>query len=307
MEIRHISADTLLIKEAIVATVGFFDGVHLGHRFLIDQLNSIARNKHLPSAVITFPIHPRKVLDKEFCPELLNHFEEKLSLLSTTGIDYCYVLDFSKTLSQLTAQEFIKRVLSKKLHLSELLIGYDHRFGRDRIEDSNAYILYGKQVDIHVTKANSLLVDNINVSSTRIRQTLLSGKVEKAQQLLSYNYSIDGWVVKGNQIGRNIGFPTANIQLSHPDKIIPSVGIYAVWVFVGKQKHAGMLYIGSRPTIAGSEQRIEVNLLDFSGDLYNQILRIEFIRFIRKDKKFSSLEELKAQLELDREMVSSII
>ncbi len=292
----------------VAATVGFFDGVHRGHRFLIEQLQKSGKEKKLPTAVVTFPVHPRKVLDNGFCPELLNSFEEKLSLLESTGADYCFVMNFTRELSQLSAQDFIQQVLFKQLNVQSLLVGYDHRFGKDRKDGIKAYMKYGKQVGMDVIEAASLYVEGQHVSSTRIRKLLSLGDVKTASLLLSYPYKLEGIVVVGNQLGRSIGFPTANIHISNPEKIIPSVGIYAVWVYVSIKKYMGMLYIGSRPTIENiNELRIEVNLLDFSDDLYNQTISIELIEFLRKDEKFASLEALKNQLILDKENTQKIL
>ncbi len=285
----------------IVATVGFFDGVHQGHRFLIEQLKNAAKKQGLPSAVITFPVHPRKVLDKTFCPELLNSFEEKLIHLANTGIDYCLVLDFSKELSQLSAKEFIQNILHRQLHVNELIVGYDHRFGKDRSEGIKEYTQYGKEINIQVTKAKSLKIGNVFISSTVIRNLLHTGNIKRSSKLLSYNYLLKGTVIAGDHLGRNFGFPTANIHPLTPEKVVPTVGIYVVYVHINNLRFRGMLYIGSRPTIKDTkETRIEVHILDFSGDIYGQTIIVEFISFLRKDKKFNSLEELKTQLEQDQ-------
>ena len=308
MEVAYIPANIGLPDKQVVATVGFFDGVHQGHRFLIEQLQAEAQRQRLPSAVITFPVYPGKVLNPERQLQLLSSFDEKLQLLSATGVDYCYVLDFSIALSRLTAQEFINQTLFEGMRVAGLLVGYDHRFGKDRTESIDEYIGYGQQVGMQVTPANPLLINNEYVSSTRIRKLLSMGSVEEAHQLLSYPYRLTGRVVKGNQIGHSIGFPTANIDLSGSEKIIPAVGCYVVRVYVGAQKHKGMLYIGRRPTIEGvDELRVEVNLLHFSGNLYGQTLTVEFLRFIRNDQKFNSLEELKTQLNSDRAVVAETL
>lgn len=301
METLYISPNQAFSQEAIVGTVGFFDGVHRGHRFLIEQLKATAGKRQLPSAVVTFPVHPRKVLAPAFHPELLNSFDEKLNQLATTGIDRCYVIDFTPALSQLTARRFIHHILREQLNIQSLLVGYDHRFGKDRVDDTEAYIRYGREIGMDVQQAESLMMDEAHVSSTRIRQVLQEGQVEEAARLLSYPYTIEGRVISGNRIGRTIGFPTANIQPSDPEKVIPAIGTYAVWVKVKDKSYRGMLYIGSRPTIAGAKElRIEVNLLDFSGDLYGQSIRVEFARFLRGDARFDSLDQLKEQLAADR-------
>jgi riboflavin kinase/FMN adenylyltransferase len=292
---------TVSLPSGIAGTVGFFDGVHTGHRFLIDQLKKIAGEKGLPAAVITFPVHPRKVLDKRFCPKLLNSFEEKLYRLSTTGIDYCLVLDFTKVLSEWTAREFIQEELWRKLNVKSLLVGYDHRFGKNRKEGFLAYQQYGTEIGMNVTNADPLLYEQVNVSSTRIRKLLSVGEMEKTARLLSYHYTLKGIVMEGSHIGRTIGFPTANIQPKDAEKIIPGTGIYIVTVNIEQVSYKGMLYIGQRPTFDGdNELRIEVHLLDFSGDLYGKTLEISIKKFLRKDVKFDSIHALRQQLESDK-------
>lgn len=294
----------LALPSEVAGTIGFFDGVHEGHRFLIAQLKRVAGEKGLLSAVVTFPVHPRRVLDRRFCPELLNSFEEKLAHLSATGIDYCYVLNFTEALSNRTAREFIHQELRQKLNVKCLLTGYDHRFGKNREEGFPAYKRYGEEVGMDIVEAAPMFHENINVSSTRIRKLLSGGEIEQANRLLSYPYMLKGVVVEGNRIGRTIGFPTANILPSDREKIIPGTGIYAVDVEFGKALYKGMLYIGRRPTVDKDEElRIEVHLLDFSGDLYGKTLEIRFLRFLRKDMKFDSIDVLRQQLETDKERV----
>jgi riboflavin kinase/FMN adenylyltransferase len=244
------------------------------------------------------------VLDKRFCPELLTGFEEKLHQLSVTGIDCCYILNFTENLSNLTAREFIQQELYQKLHVKSLLIGYDHRFGRNREEGFSAYKRYGEEVGMDVAEAAPMSYENINISSTRIRKLLSEREIEKANRLLSRPYTLKGTVMEGNRIGRTIGFPTANIQPSDREKVIPGTGAYTVEVEVEKASYKGMLYIGCRPTVdAGKERRIEVHLLNFSGDLYGKTLEISFIRFLREDMKFDSTDSLKQQLKTDMERV----
>jgi riboflavin kinase/FMN adenylyltransferase len=294
------------LPSGVAATIGFFDGVHAGHRFLIDRLRRIAAEQQLPSAVVTFPVHPRKILDRRYCPQLLNGLEEKLYRLSTTGIDCCMVLDFTETLSNRTACEFIRTTLCRELNVKHLLIGYDHRFGKNREEDSSAYRQYAAAAGIAVTVAEPFRMDNLNVSSTRIRQLLADRDIAAANLLLSYPYLLKGRVVEGNRIGRTIGFPTANLRPDNREKIIPGTGIYAVNVRLDGMLRTAMCYIGRRPTVApndDAEQRIEVHLPDFSGNLYGQTLEIEFVRFIRHDMRFDSIEALRQQLMLDRDAV----
>lgn len=292
--------DTLKGKE-LVATIGFFDGVHIGHRFLIDEMKEVAKARNLPSAVITFPEHPRSVLHADYQPKLLNSFEEKLQQLEATGVDYCVVLDFTIELSQLSAREFITSILAKSLHVKTLLIGYDHRFGHDRTDGFEQYVVYGAACGIEVLKASPYDEGNTAVSSSEIRKLLQAGCVAEAANLLTYPYPLQGHIVRGYKVGRTLGFPTANIQVDEPLKIIPGIGVYAVWVEVEGERYEGMLYIGDRPTLNnGKDISLEVNILDFSGDIYNDRIHVSFVQHVREDVRFDSLEALKAQLEKDR-------
>lgn len=301
--------DTDLLKgKRLAATIGFFDGVHLGHRFLIDELKSVAKTKGLPSAVITFPVHPRAVLHSDYQPKLLNSFEEKLEQLATTGIDYCIVLDFTAELSRLTAQEFIRSILAEKLQVAALLIGYDHRFGHDRKEGFEQYVVYGGACGMEVLNASPYDEGRTAVSSSEIRKLLTACHVEDAARLLTYPYRLQGTIVNGYKVGRKLGFPTANIQVDEPLKIVPGIGVYAVWVYLKGEKYKGMLYIGDRPTLRnGDNITLEVNILDFSDDIYNNEITVTFIYYIRGDVKFASLDALKKQLGKDRASVDSLL
>ena len=292
----------------LVATIGFFDGVHLGHRYLIGELKQLAQSLGLPSAVITFPEHPRAVLHSDYQPKLLNSFEEKLEHLASTGVDYCIVLDFTYELSLLTANEFITQMLAEKLHVNTLLIGYDHRFGHNREDGFEQYVTYGKACKMQVVKASRYTEDEAAVSSSEIRRMLSICQVEDAAHLLTYPYQIKGSIVNGYKVGRKLGFPTANIQVDEPFKIIPGIGVYAVWVYLDDKRYKGMLYIGDRPTLNnGSNITLEVNILDFSGDIYNKELTVAFIHHVRGDIKFNSLDELIVQLKHDRETVDKLL
>ncbi len=301
--------DTKKIGEKrLAATIGFFDGVHLGHRFLIDELKRIAHAKGLPSAVITFSQHPRAVLQSSYQPKLLNSLEEKLEQLATTGIDYCIVLDFPLPLSRLTAQEFISTVLAEQLHTEVLLIGYDHRFGRNRSDGFEQYVSYGAACGMEVVKASAYEAGETKVSSSEIRRLLSECQVAEAANLLTYPYSLQGTIVNGYQVGRKLGFPTANIRVDEPFKIIPGIGVYAVWVYLKGEKYKGMLYIGDRPTLDnGNHISLEVNILHFSVDIYNEQISVSFIHHLRGDVKFDSLDALKAQLERDRQLVDKLL
>lgn len=289
---------------SFVATVGFFDGVHLGHRYLIDQVKKEAERTGLPSAVITFPVHPRKVLQTDYRPALLCGFDEKVELLSATGIDYCISLPFTMELSQLSAKEFMQKILKEQLHVNTLLVGYDHRFGHHREDSYPEYSQYGKELGIKVILAAELQIKDTDVSSSQIRRLLKAGAIKEANELLSYNYRLSGKIVEGYQVGRTIGYPTANMRVWERYKVVPELGVYAVMVHLRDLIYPGMLYIGRRPTLhTDNEISVEVNLFDFDADLYNQSLSVEFIDFIRPDRKFGTKEELVVQIHQDKETV----
>lgn len=288
----------------LVATLGFFDGVHIGHRYLIRQTQEKAAALGLPAAVITFPVHPRKVLHSDYQPKLLCGYEEKLELLTQTGINYCISLPFTKELSNLTAQAFINSVLKEKINVHTLLVGYDHRFGHNREEGFEEYDKYGKSIGMDIVEALEMRVDSKHVSSSEIRRLLLAGDIKNANRLLTYNYTLSGKIVEGYQVGRTIGFPTANVKAWEKYKVIPQLGVYAVKVHFNNQTRGGMLYIGTRPTLQnGTEISVEVNIFDFDGDLYNQSLTVEFIDFVRSDEKFDNIEQLVEQIYRDKNEV----
>ena len=290
-----------------VATIGFFDGVHLGHRYLINQVKIAASQCGWCSSIITFPIHPRQVIQSDYQPQLLSSPEEKIELLSQTGVDNCILLPFTRELSKLTAWEFMQ-LLYEQYKVRMLVIGYDHRFGHNRAETFEDYCRYGRELGIHIMQATAYTQEQDKVSSSAIRRALLSGDVMTAQKYLGYNYFLEGTVVSGYQVGRKIGFPTANLRVDFPYKLIPSIGVYAVRVQVAGQQWKGMLSIGYRPTINnGNDLSIEVHILDFEGDIYNQQMRLEFIEFLRPEVKFDSIDELIAQMHKDKEETIKVL
>ena len=290
-----------------VATIGFFDGVHLGHRHLINQVKMAASLNGWCSSIITFPVHPRQVIQSDYQPSLLSSPEEKVELLGTTGIDNCILLPFTRELSQLTAWEFMQ-LLYDKYKVRMLVIGYDHRFGHNRAETFEDYCRYGRELGIHIMQATAYTQEQDKVSSSAIRRALLSGEVSTATKYLGYNYFMQGTVVSGYQVGRKIGFPTANLQVDFPNKLIPAIGVYAVRVSVNGQSYRGMLNIGHRPTLNnGTDLSIEVHILDFEGDIYHQPMRIEFVDFLRPEAKFHSTEELALQIQKDKAATIKIL
>ena len=284
-----------------VATIGFFDGVHLGHRHLIGQVKIAASQCGWCSSIITFPIHPRQVIQSDYQPQLLSSPEEKIELLSSTGVDNCILLPFTPELSQFTAKEFMQ-LLYDTYKVRMLVIGYDHRFGYNRAESFEDYCRYGQELGIHIMQATAYTQEQDKVSSSAIRRALLTGDIETSKKYLGYDYFLEGTVVNGYKVGRKIGFPTANLQVDFPHKLIPSVGVYAVYVYVEGKQWKGMLNIGHRPTLNnGSNLSIEIHILDFQGDIYNQKIRIEFIHFLRPELKFSSVDELVTQMQKDKD------
>ncbi len=306
MERIDLSDNKKINEGPLVASVGFFDGVHIGHRHLIKQVKEKARELGLPSAVITFPIHPRKVLQKNYQPALLCGYEEKLEQLGTTHIDFCISLPFTQEISRLSAGEFMDEVLKKQIGVRTLFVGYDHRFGFNREEGFPEYKRYGKKLGMEVIQAREYQIEGEKVSSTKIRALLKKGEITKANTLLSYNYTLSGKIVEGYRVGRTIGFPTANIRSWERYKVLPELGVYAVLVHIRDIIYEGMLYIGTRPTLHDDpEISVEVNIFNFSGDLYNQSLTVEFIDFIRADRKFDAMDELVAQIHKDKSLVLS--
>jgi len=292
-------------NERCVASIGFFDGVHRGHLCLVEQLCDEARRRGLPAVVVTFDRHPRAVLCPEEAPTLLTTLDEKLALLRATGVDDIVVLPFTLELSRLTALDFMRDVLRRELGVEALLLGYDHAFGHGGGTPDD-YQRWGRETDIEIIRAREF--QGIHISSSACRRMLGAGDVKGAAELLGRLYSLSGDVVRGFHIGHELGFPTANIQ-PEAEKLLPRHGAYAVWaVFPDGTRHAGMLNIGNRPTIENGEAvSIEVNLLDFEGDLYGQHLIIEFAGHLRDERKFASREELAVQLHQDEETARTIL
>lgn len=289
------------VIEPCVATIGFFDGVHVGHRFLIDQVKAVAANEGLRSALITFPIHPSQVITGKVRTDLLTPLDDKSELLALTGVDYCFLLRFDADIAKLSAKEFMVDILQKQFNVKTLIIGYDHRFGHNRSENVDDYRRYGLQIGMEVFRAKEYIEGDQNVSSSVVRKALLAGNITLANRCLGYLYYIDGIVVSGNKIGRTLGFPTANLQVDDVQKLIPVNGVYAVSVEVDGAQYHGMLNIGNRPTMNnGTHRTIEANIFDFSEDIYGKAIRVSFIERIRSEVKFEGLEKLVAQLHKDK-------
>ena len=289
----------------MIATTGFFDGVHLGHRLVIERLVSLARERGDESLVVTFWPHPRAVLqDGARELRLLNSLEEKKGLLRNLGVDRVEVLDFTRSFAALTAEQYLREILRDRFGVTTLLMGYDNRLGSDRLTaDSLKPIADGMGMELMELSPLSFRPSEASgeISSTQIRAALEEGDIAHASEMLGYGYALKGVVVAGNRLGRTIGFPTANMKLYEPLKLVPGRGVYVVDAEVLGKKYRGMTNIGLRPTVGGSFTTIETHILDFDEDIYGLPLRITFLRRLRDEVQFPSLEALKDQLEKDRD------
>ncbi|ANO47252.1 bifunctional riboflavin kinase/FMN adenylyltransferase [Flavobacterium columnare] len=288
-------------KKTIV-TIGTFDGVHLGHQKIIRRLQSNA-NEFNETVVITFSNHPRTFLKIDSPVQLLSTNDEKIQLLEQLQVDNLLFLEFNQALSDLSGEEFVKNILVDKLNIQKIIIGYDHKFGKNRSSDIHDLIRFGKKYNFDVEQISAEELDEITISSTKIRQFIKEGIISLANQYLGNPYTLSGKVVKGNQIGRSIGFPTANIQIDSPLKLIPKEGVYAVDVFLKNQTYKGMMNIGNRPTINGQYRTIEVHLFDCNFEFYGEDITVILQYYLRSEQKFDSLDSLKKQLEEDKRQV----
>jgi len=286
-------------KKTIV-TLGTFDGVHLGHTAILDKICTIAKQENLESVLLTFFPHPRLIISNDSEIKMLNTMAEKAMLLEQKGIQNFIIHPFDKLFSELSPREFVEQVLIKQLNIQKIIIGYDHKFGKNRAADFNDLIAFGKEFGFEVEEISAKQVNEVSVSSTKIRDSLLDGKVSLANEYLGYAYMLSGIVVKGNQLGRTIGFPTANIEIPESYKLIPKYGVYLVTAIVNKKAVFGMMNIGIKPTLGENLLSIEVHLLHFSEDIYGQKIQVNVIERLREEQKFESFEALKLQLEVDK-------
>ena len=295
------------IKNPFV-TVGIFDGVHLGHQSIFKQLKKLAQSNDGQSVVVTFWPHPKMVIestDEELL--MITSIEEKIQLIEEQGIEHLIILPFTKEFSQLSSDAFIEHYLFKILHIKGLVVGFDHKFGKDREGNFNVLQNYAQKYNFIIQEVEALIVNELKISSTGIRNALLKGEIELANFYLSRSFTISGTVINGKKIGRDLGFPTANIKPEFPYKLIPCDGVYAVHVTIQDIDYQGMLNIGNRPTFNnGNETKsIEVHILGFNGILYGKKIRLSFYRRIRNEMKFNSVEELISQLFIDKQQVES--
>ena len=306
--IIHDGFDNLKgIKNAVV-TIGTFDGVHLGHQEILKRIIELAKSIHGETALVTFWPHPRYVLNpNDHSLKLLTTFEEKAATLETLGIDHLVKVPFTKEFSQWDSERFIQEVIISALHTRKLVIGYDHKFGKDRQGDFENLKAHAGSYGFDVEEISKQEIDDVAISSTKIRNALNDGAVEKAHDFLGRYYEINGIVIPGDKIGRTLGFPTANIQVEYPFKLIPADGTYAVTATVQGTKHHAMLNIGNRPTMEGKTRRIEAHLFDFKGEIYSESIQITFIKKLREEKKFNSREALIVQLKEDKKAAFKIL
>ena len=296
------------MRNEYCATIGFFDGVHRGHQFMIDSLTTMAHTQGRQSLVITFDRHPRQVVHADYVPQLITTTDEKQQLLDTTAADRIEVLHFDAQMAQLSAYEFMRQVLHEKYGVAMLLTGYDNRFGHNRAEGFADYVRYGEEMGMKVLQNTPIDIDGLRVSSSLIRRLIVEGNITEANNCMGHPYSITGSVAHGFQEGRRIGFPTANIVPESAEKLVPGNGVYATRVSVeGGEWMPAMLNIGTNPTFQRQQTTIEAHIIGFEGDIYGRKVRVEFSRKLRDEQRFESVEALQKQLEADKKEVEKVL
>ncbi|NJB71797.1 riboflavin kinase/FMN adenylyltransferase [Saonia flava] len=294
-------------KHSTAITIGTFDGVHIGHRKILEKLINNAKDLNLKSTVLTFFPHPRMVLQKDTDIKLLNTIDERIQILEESGLDYLIIHPFTNEFSRLSATEFVRDILVNNLKTKKVIIGYDHRFGRNRNANINDLISFGNALDFEVEEIPAQEIQDVSVSSTKIRKSLIDGDIKTANAYLGYNYMLTGIVKKGKGLGRKIDFPTANLHIEENYKLIPKNGVYAVEAVLDKTKVYGMMNIGYNPTVQGTEKSIEIHFFDFNKDLYDKKIQISILDRIRDEHKFDSIDALKEQLKKDKATCLSLI
>lgn len=288
-------------------TIGTFDGVHIGHKTILERLVKTAKQKKLKAIVLTFFPHPRMVLQKDADIKLLNTIEEKAEILKNIGIDCLLVHPFTKDFSRLSATEFVRDILVNKLKANRIIIGYDHRFGRNRTANISDLKSFGSTFDFEVEEISAQEIDAVSVSSTKIRTALEEGNIATANKFLGYNYMLTGTIKKGKGLGRQLNFPTANLHIEATYKLVPKNGVYVVYAQINQTKVHGMMNIGFNPTVSGTQRSIEIHFFDFEKDLYDSTIKAHIVARLRDEHKFDSVEELKAQLQKDKTAALAII
>ncbi|RZJ53855.1 MAG: bifunctional riboflavin kinase/FAD synthetase [Flavobacterium sp.] len=306
MKLFHSINDFRSTKKTIL-TLGTFDGVHIGHKKILERITQNTENGKYESLVLTFFPHPRMVLQEKSEIKLLNTISEKTKLLEQTGIENLVIHPFNESFSRLTAEEFVHTILVDQFHIHKIIIGHDHRFGRNRTANIDDLIAFGEEYGFEVEQISAQEIQDVSVSSTKIRKALDEGNVALANDYLGYSYFLTGTVVKGKQLGRTIGFPTANINIEEDYKKIPKNGVYVIKTCINEKEVFGMMNIGFNPTVNGEKKTIEVNLFDFDADIYGHKIEVYLLEYLREEQKFGSVELLKEQLNQDQKTAKSFI
>nr|WP_314836303.1 bifunctional riboflavin kinase/FAD synthetase [uncultured Flavobacterium sp.] len=306
MKIFHSINDFSSPKKTIL-TLGTFDGVHIGHKKILEKITQNTENEKYESLVLTFFPHPRMILQEESAIKLLNTITEKIDLLEKTGIENLVIHPFDESFSRLTAEEFVRKILVEQFHIQKIIIGHDHRFGRNRTANIDDLIDFGKKYGFEVEQISAQEINEISVSSTKIRNALEEGDIVLANKYLGYEYFLTGTIIKGKQLGRTIGFPTANLKIEENYKLIPRNGVYIVSSIINNKTVFGMMNIGLNPTVNGENQTIEIHFFDFEADLYHQKITVSLLHRIRSEQKFDSVVLLKEQLEKDQNYAKAFL
>ncbi len=308
---RYTGAETYNNNSSSVVTIGTFDGVHIGHKKIIERLIDTAKNNNLESVILTFFPHPRLVLQKDIDIKLINTIDERMQILEKTGLDSIVIHPFTQEFSRLSARDYVQHMLVEKLRVKHVIIGYDHRFGRNRNSNIVDLTKFGTEFDFTVAEISKQDIDDVAVSSTKIRKALLEGDIVKANAFLGYNFMLTGKIVKGKQLGRTLGYPTANLYIPENYKLIPKKGVYVIKSFIDNKTYFGMMNIGNKPTVNGTHQTIEAHFFDVTFNLYNKKVQIEMLQRIRDEKKFNTIEDLKNAMQDDedfsRDYINSLV
>ena len=299
MQVHRLNGRLISFRDAVV-TIGTFDGVHTGHQKIITQLKDEAAKISGESVIITFDPHPRKVLEPSRPLKLITTLDEKIELLDKQGVDHLVVVPFTRAFAGMSAEEYMRDFLVDRFRPHTIIIGYDHRFGHDRRGDYHMMESFAEQLNFQLCEIPQHLVDSIIVSSTQIRKSIAEGNVHIANDLLGYDFFFEGKIIEGNRLGRQLGFPTANLEVKDADKLIPGNGVYAVTATLEGKDYEGMMNIGIRPTLTDGLFMIEVNLFQFDEDIYGKQLRVHVKKFMRPEKKFNGLDALKEQIAQDK-------
>ncbi|HVE60877.1 MAG TPA: bifunctional riboflavin kinase/FAD synthetase [Chitinophagaceae bacterium] len=300
MQVHYNIEQLPAFKKAII-TIGTFDGVHKGHQQIIDAMRKESKEKGGETFIITFDPHPRKIVEQNDSLQLINTLDEKISLLKDKGIDHLVVVPFNKEFAMQTAEEYVENFLVDKFHPQTIIIGYDHHFGKNRKGNFQLLEQLSDKFKYRLIEIPKQLLEKIAISSTKIRDAIKAGEIETANHLLGYSFFFEGIVIRGDQVGRQLGYPTANLSYTDEDKIHLGEGVYAVQVIVDKERKNGMLSIGKRPTLNDTIERIELNIFDFDADVYGEKLKVIVKKYIRSQVKFNSLGELKNQMLIDKQ------